>query len=251
MWIQITAAGGRPFRCRSATDALRYMRGVANWLADLLAHGLVRAVERMRSAVPDASTQAMRALRRTRKQLVREQASHVQRLQKTLEDANLKLASVLTDIMGLSGRASLEALIAGETAPDRLLALVHRRVKADPAQLRAALSGRVGNSHRFLLRLHLGQVRRRWRRRSGRLMRVRSPAANERNLAPCREAVRLLRAVPGVGDLAARALVAEIGRDLRRFPTPPIWCPGQASVPATTRARASAAPPACARAHLG
>jgi transposase len=129
----------------------------ATWLADLLAHGPVRAVERMRSTVPDAPTQAMRALLRTRKQLVREQSAHVQRLQKTLEDADLKLASVLTDIMGLSGRAILEALIAGETDPDRLLALVHRRVKAEPAQLRAALSGRVGTSHRFLLRLHLGQ----------------------------------------------------------------------------------------------
>jgi len=74
----------------------------AAWLAELLAHGLVRA-----SFVPDAPTQAMRALLRTRKQLVREQSGHVQRLQKTLEDANLKLASVLTDIMGLSGRASL------------------------------------------------------------------------------------------------------------------------------------------------
>ena len=111
----------------------------AAWLADLLAHGLVRAELR----AGRAATQAMRALLRTRKQLVREQSSHVQRLQKTLEDANLKLASVLTDIMGLSGRAILEALVAGETDPDRLLALVHRRVKAEPAQLRAALSGRV------------------------------------------------------------------------------------------------------------
>src|SRR4029450_7419599 len=102
----------------------------ATWLADLLAHGLVRA-----SFVPGAPTQPLRALLRTRKQLVRERASHVQRLQKTLEDANLKLASVLTDIMGLSGRAILAALIAGETDPDRLLALADRRVKAEPAQL--------------------------------------------------------------------------------------------------------------------
>src|SRR5690242_20353026 len=81
----------------------------ATWLADLLAHGLVRA-----SFVPDEPTQALRALLRTRKQLVREQASHVQRLQKTLEDANVKLASVLTNLMGMSGRAILEAMIAGE-----------------------------------------------------------------------------------------------------------------------------------------
>jgi transposase len=180
----------------------------AAWLAELLAHGLVRA-----SFVPDAPTQAMRALLRTRKQLVREQASHVQRLQKTLEDANLKLASVLTDIMGTSGRAVLEALVAGETDPDRLLALVHPRVKAEPARLRAALSGRVGNSHRFLLRLHLGQ----YDTLAKALEEV--DAEVERGLDPFRDAVRLLRSIPGVGDLAARAIVAEIGTDMGRFPT--------------------------------
>jgi transposase len=180
----------------------------AAWLADLLAHGLVRA-----SFVPDAPTQAMRALLRTRKQLVREQSSHVQRLQKTLEDANLKLASVLTDIMGLSGRAVLEALVAGETDPDRLLALVHRRVKAEPARLRAALSGRVGKSHRFLLGLHLGQ----YDALAKALGEI--DAEVERDLDPFRDAVRLLRTVPGIGDLAARAIVAEIGSDMRRFPT--------------------------------
>jgi transposase len=180
----------------------------AAWLADLLAHGLVRA-----SFVPDAPTQAMRALLRTRKQLVREQSGHVQRLQKTLEDANLKLASVLTDIMGLSGRAILEALVAGETDPETLLALVHRRVRAEPAQLRAALSGRVGKSHRFLLRLHLGQ----YDALAKALEAI--DAEVERGLGPFREAVRLLRTVPGVGDLAAQAIVAEIGIDMGRFPT--------------------------------
>jgi transposase len=90
----------------------------AAWLAELLAHGLIRP-----SFVPEPATAAMRALMRTRKQLVREGASHVQRLQKVLEDANLKLASVLSDIVGVSGRAILEAPIAGEADPDRLLAL--------------------------------------------------------------------------------------------------------------------------------
>jgi transposase len=126
--------------------------GDAAWLAELLAHGLIRP-----SFVPGAPTQALRALLRTRKQLVREQAGHVQRLQKTLEDANLKLASVLTDTMGSSGRAVLDALVAGERDPDRLLALVHPRVKAEPARLRAALTGRLTDRHRFLLRLHLAQ----------------------------------------------------------------------------------------------
>src|SRR4051794_39097181 len=110
----------------------------AAWLADLLAHGLVRA-----SFVPEAPTQAMRALLRTRKQLVREQASHAQRIQKTREDANLKLGSVLTQVMGKSGRAIIGALTAGERDPDALLRLVQRGVKAAPERLRAALTGRV------------------------------------------------------------------------------------------------------------
>ena len=180
----------------------------AIWLADLLAHGLIRA-----SFVPPPATQELRALLRTRKQLVREQASHVQRLQKTLEDANLKLASVLTDTMGLSGRAILEALVAGETDPERLLALVHPRVKAEPARLRAALTGRVTDRHRFLLRLHLGQ----YDALAAALAEV--DAEVERDLDPFRDAVRLLRTIPGVGDLAARVIVAEIGTDMGRFPT--------------------------------
>jgi transposase len=180
----------------------------AAWLAELLAHGLIRP-----SFVPEPATQALRALLRTRKQLAREQASHVQRLQKTLEDANLKLGSVLTDVMGLSGRAILEALVAGERDPDRLLALVHPRVKAEPARLRAALTGRLTDRHRFLLRLHLGQ----YDALAAALAEV--DAEVERDLDPFRDAVRLLRTIPGVGDLAARAIVAEIGTDMGRFPT--------------------------------
>ena len=93
----------------------------AMWLAELLAHGLIRA-----SFVPDTQTQEMRNLLRTRKQLVREQSSHVLRVQKTLEDANIKLDSVLTDLMGKSGRAMMEGLIAGETNPTKLVARVTR-----------------------------------------------------------------------------------------------------------------------------
>jgi transposase len=180
----------------------------AVWLAELLAHGLIRP-----SFVPEPATQAMRALLRTRKQLVREQASHVQRLQKTLEDANLKLGSVLSDIMGASGRAILAALIAGETDPDRLLALVDRRVRAEPARLRAALTGRLTPCHRFLLRLHLGQIE----ALTAALAEVDAQVA--RDLDPFREAVRLLCSIPGVSDLSAEVIVAEIGTDMSRFPT--------------------------------
>ncbi len=93
----------------------------ATWLADLLAHGLIRG-----SFVPDAQTQEMRGLLRTRKQFVRERSSHTLRLPKTLEDANVKLDSVISDIVGLSGRRMIEALVAGESDPIKLAQLAHR-----------------------------------------------------------------------------------------------------------------------------
>jgi transposase len=180
----------------------------ATWLAELLAHGLVRA-----SFVPDAPTQALRVLLRTRKQLVRERASHVQRLQKTLEDANIKLASVLTDVTGVSGRAIVEALVAGETDPATLAALAHQRVKAPPERLAAALRGRVTSHHRFLLRLHLRQIDT-----------LEAAVAEidrevEADLEPFRAAVRLLSSIPGVSALSAEVIVAEIGTDMGRFPS--------------------------------
>ena len=89
---------------------------------------------------------------------MREQASHTLRLQKTLEDANIKLDGVLTDLLGKSGRAMLEALAAGETDPARLAALAHPRLSGDAGAAREALRGRVTAHHRFLLRLHLDQV---------------------------------------------------------------------------------------------
>jgi transposase len=125
----------------------------ADWISDLLAHGLIRP-----SFVPDTQTQEMRTFLRTRKQLVREKSSHILRIQKTLEDANIKLDSVITDIMGLSGRKMIEALIAGEKEPTKLARLADHRVKASQETLREALRGRVTKSHRFLLRLHLGQT---------------------------------------------------------------------------------------------
>jgi transposase len=180
----------------------------ATWLAELLAHGLVRA-----SFVPDAPTQALRALLRTRKQLVRERAGHVQRPQKTPEDANLKLASVLTDVTGTSGRAILEALIAGETEPATLAALASQRAKAPRGTPEEALRGRVTSHHRFLLRLHLRQVDA-----------LEAAVAEidrevEADLEPFRAAVRLLSSIPGVSTLSAEVIVAEIGTDMGRFPT--------------------------------
>lgn len=194
----------------------------AEWLAELLAHGLIRS-----SFVPPQPIQDLRALLRTRKQLVREQSSHIQRIQKTLEDANLKLASVLTNILGVSGRAILEALIGGETNPDQLLTLVQRGVKAPAEQLRAALTGRLNQRHRFLLRLHLGQIDALQAAIDGIDQEV------ENDLAPFRDAVQLLRSIPGISDLTAEVIISEIGTDMSRFPTAEhlvSWaglCPGQ------------------------
>jgi transposase len=180
----------------------------ATWLADLLAHGLIRG-----TFVPDQQTQEMRDLLRTRKQLVRERSSHIQRLQKTLEDANVKLEGVISDIVGLSGRRMIEALIAGETAPEALTALAHRRIKATPDQLEAALRGRVTRHHRFLLRLHLQQID---------ALNAAIEQINQEvdaDVEPFRAAIALSTTIPGVGELSARILLAEIGHDMRWFPT--------------------------------
>jgi len=180
----------------------------AMWLAELLAHGLIRA-----SFVPDSQTQEMRNLLRTRKQLVREQSRHLQRVQKILEDANIKLDSVLSSLMTKSGRAMIEALIAGETNPVKLASLADPRVKASPEELREALRGRVTKHHRFLLRLHLNQID----ALGAAIATV--DAQVETNLEPFRTAVDLIKSIPGFDDLGAHVVVSEIGIDMSRFPS--------------------------------
>jgi len=180
----------------------------ATWLADLMAHGLIRG-----SFVPDEQTQEMRNLLRARKQFVRERSSHIQRIQKTLEDANIKLDSALSDVMGLSGRAMIEALIAGQSDPDILAGLAHRRVKAPPQELREALRGRVHEHHRFMLRLHLSQID----ALAGAIAEIDREV--DAHVEPFRTAITLLTTIPGVSDLSARVIMAEIGNDMSRFPT--------------------------------
>jgi transposase len=180
----------------------------AAWLAELLAHGLIRA-----SFVPDGQTQELRALLRTRKQFVRERTRHTQRIHKTLEDANIKIDGELSDILGKSGRAMLEAMIAGESDPVRLAALAHRNVKASQVELEQALRGRVTLHHRFLLKLHLEQVD----HLDAAIATI--DAKVEVNLAPFRTAVELVSTIPGVSTLSAEVIVSEIGQDMGRFPT--------------------------------
>ena len=179
----------------------------AAWLADLLAHGLIRA-----SFVPDAATEATRTLSRTRKQLVREKASHTQRIQKTLEDGNIKLDSVISDVLGMQrpgddrGAHRRRDRSRGAGGPR------NRRLKAPPDKLRAALQGRVTRHHRFLLRLHLNQID---------ALDAAIAAIDQEvdaQAAPFRTAVRLLTSIPGVGALGAQVIVSEIGT--RHAPLP-------------------------------
>src|SRR5271156_4078545 len=180
----------------------------ATWIADLLAHGLIRS-----SFVPPAPIQELRDLTRTRKQLVREISQHSSRIQKILEDANLKLGSVLSNVLGKSGRAILHALIAGETDPEKLADLAEGTARKKRAELMEALHGRIRDHHRGLLRVHLELI--------AALEQALADidATVGKTLAPIRDSARLLMTLPGVGDLTAQVMVAEIGVDMSRFPT--------------------------------
>ena len=181
----------------------------ATWLADLLAHGLIRA-----SFVPGLPIQALRDLTRTRKQLTREKAAHAQRIDKLLQAANLRLGTVLADILGASGRAILAALAAGETDPERLADRVQTRVRASRQQVIEALRGRLAEHQRQLLQIHLDQIDAIDRALAA------LDAALDHSLAPFQEAAERLTTIPGVGALAAAGIIAEIGCDMSRFATP-------------------------------
>jgi transposase len=180
----------------------------AIWLADLLAVGLIRS-----SFVPPAPIHDLRDLTRTRKQLVREMARHTQRLQKTLEDANVKLTEAISDVRGVSGRAILNAFIAGETDPERLADLANGRVKASRTQLVDVLHGRVTAHHRFILKLHLDQIEA--------LEKVVAAleARIDEALIPFRAALSLLKTMPALRATAAPVVLAEIGTDMTQFPS--------------------------------
>jgi transposase len=180
----------------------------AAWISDLLAHGLIRG-----SFVPPAPIQEVRDLTRTRKQLVREIAQHTQRIQKTLDIANLKITGVVSNVLGVSGRAILRALMAGETDPDRLADLARGTLKNKRAALREALTGRITAHHRHLLKLHLELVER-----------LEAAVADidahlGAALAPFHDAVARLDAIPGIDTVVAQAILGEIGLDMSRFPT--------------------------------
>jgi len=180
----------------------------ATWIADLLAHGLIR-----NSFVPPAPIQELRDLTRTRKQLVREIAQHSLRMQKVLEDANIKVGSVLSDILGQSGRAMLVAIIQGQADPERLADLAKGTARTKRPELIEALRGCVTPHHRSMLKLHFGVIA----ALESALRDV--DTAVGKALRPISGAADLLKTIPGVSDVVAHVIVAEIGVDMSRFPT--------------------------------
>jgi len=180
----------------------------AEWIADLLRHGLIRG-----SFIPAPAQRQLRDLTRYRTHLVEERARLTNRLQTVLEDANVKLASVVTDIRGVSARAILAALIAGETDPVVLAELARGRMRSKREVLAQAVVGRFTPHHAFLLTEHLSQLdylEEAVERVSGEIA---------QRLADERAAVELLDTIPGVGQRAAEIILAEIGTDMARFPS--------------------------------
>jgi transposase len=217
----------------------------AEWIADLLQHGLLKA-----SFIPSSPQRELRDLTRYRVRLTEEKAREVNRVQKTLEDTNLKLGDVVSDIMGKASRLILQAIADGETDPRRLAALAVGRVHATQAQLEAALRGQVSEHHRFLLAEHLTQIRhleQAIERVTAEITRrftpppEKPPASQKEQEARQEEvpasaqagesasaspsalswsvAVILLCSIPGIGERAAIGILAEIGLDMQQFPT--------------------------------
>jgi transposase len=178
------------------------------WIADLLQHGLVRG-----SFVPPTEIQDLRDLTRYRAELRQEQNRVDNRIQKLLEQANVKLASVASDTMGMSGRLIIKAIIAGETDPERLANLALRKLRMKIPELRLALNAKVRDHHRFMLKEYLDE----WTALADRIKRVEEEV--ERRIVPFKQAVTLWQTIPGIDRVTAYNLVAEIGANMDQFPS--------------------------------
>ncbi len=197
----------------------------SEWIADLLRHGLIKG-----SFVPDRAQRELRELTRYRTSLVRERAAVANRIQKTLEGANIKLGDVATDVLGQSSRAILEDLIAGESDPTILAGHARGQMKSKRPALQEALHGSIGPHQRFLLEQQLGHIDcldwligRVEAEVTARLTADADPQLEvpEGDGPPASgtEAVARLDTIPGVGRRVAEVVVAEIGRDMSRFPS--------------------------------
>jgi transposase len=180
----------------------------AEWIAELLRHGLLKA-----SFVPPLGQRELRELTRYRSTFVRTRATLVNRVHKVLEGANIKLTSVASDVMGVSGRAMLEAIVEGERSPSEMAELARGRMRDKRDLLTQALAGRVQAHHRFVLTELLAEIDN---------LDETIARFNEQIAEYCRpfeEAVALLDTIPGIGRETAEVIVSEIGTDMSRFPT--------------------------------
>ncbi len=180
----------------------------AEWIADLLRHGLLQA-----SFIPDRAQRELQELTRYRRSLIRERSNEVNRIQKVLEGANIKLGSVVSNVMGVSGRAMIEALIAGVTDPHELAGQATTRLRATPEELAAALQGCIGPHQQLMLTIQLRHVDALTKEIE------RLDHEIEKRLEPVADAIERLDTIPGVGKRGAEELVAAIGTDMSRFPS--------------------------------
>lgn len=178
------------------------------WIADLLRHGLLTA-----SFIPDRDQRELRELTRYRTSLVRERSAELNRLKKVLEGANIKLAVVTKDMMGVSAREMLQALVAGQDGSATMAELARGRLRAKIPQLEQALTGQMGAHQRFLLAEQLAHID----FLDEQIDRVSAEIAER--LHPFDQAITLLDTIPGVARRGAEVLVAEIGVEMQRFPT--------------------------------
>jgi transposase len=201
----------------------------AEWLAELLEHGLLRG-----SFVPPPAIRQLRDLTRYRKRLIQTSTAETQRIQKTLEDAGIKLGSVASEVLGVSGRAMLTALVAGERDPDVLAGLAKGLLRKKLPELRQALHGRFGDHHALLIRLcldHLAHLEGAIAELDGQIDALFAEHTSEAGVPFVRARDRL-DTITGVGQRAAECIIAEIGVEMSRFPTPAhlaSWagmCPG-------------------------
>lgn len=181
----------------------------AEWIADLLRHGLLRP-----SFVPARAEREMRELTRYRQSLVGERTAEVNRVQKVLEGANIKLGSVASNVMGKSALAMLEGLARGETDAAALAQHGAGRLHADPAEIERALVGVVHPHQRFMLQRQLRHIR----ELNGLIAEVEAEVATRQ--APFVDAKRNLMSIPGIGPRVAEVILSEIGTEVERFPTP-------------------------------
>jgi transposase len=180
----------------------------AEWICDLARHGLVRA-----SFIPDRTQRELQELMRYRRSLIGERSREVNRIQKVLEGANIKLSSMVSDVMGVSARAMLEALAKGETDPDIVMTEVHTKLKATPDELRKSLAGFMGQHQQLMLTTQLAHID----LLNQKLADV--DAEVGRRMSPYETIVVRLDTITGVGRITAQEILAAIGTDMSRFPT--------------------------------